>query len=507
MRAETFLSRLGLGAGPDDPPFAWRILLVCLALYLASFALFYPRVATNTDEAMYLRQTRLLLEGHSTVINVDPLTGEEVVVTPSTYAVGTAYLMAPFVALAGWRGAFVLPCLSLLLAVLFTGRWLQDEKRSPIFALILLGFPSALVMGRVAMSDVPSMALVSLGLWLFWRGLDRGPGWWLASGLVAGASMAVRLTNPAMFIPLFAGAVLRRETRCWALVVGGLVGLGIRMLAMDFYFGDALYERVGYDLASYLAPATVHERLPMFALGLLVFVPGGFLLSLAYRGRRRPEVIATILLFPGLYLVQRFSGFELGLPKRIILLLRYYLPVIPLMAFAMAEAVPRLWRLWLERRPAARQPRIRAVAAALLGVWMVGVAAATALVNPTFAAWSATQAEISEELHRHVGDDAVLVTNWAATRKFLRPIERRYTPLHRSDTSPDVAANLLRRHGEFYVAFLDRSDNEFWRRDLADNEAWIGALKPAPELLFDRRVTSTDRLRIWRVSQPPAPAS
>ena len=54
MTAESFPSRLGLTAGPHDPRLVQRVLLVCLALYLLGFALFYPRVATNTDEAMYI---------------------------------------------------------------------------------------------------------------------------------------------------------------------------------------------------------------------------------------------------------------------------------------------------------------------------------------------------------------------------------------------------------------------------------------------------------------------
>ena len=44
-------------------------------------------------------------------------------------------------------------------------------------ALLVVGFVPTLVMGRVAMSDVPSLALVVLGLWLFWRGIERGGRW------------------------------------------------------------------------------------------------------------------------------------------------------------------------------------------------------------------------------------------------------------------------------------------------------------------------------------------
>ena len=39
-----------------------------------------------------------------------------------------------------------------------------------------------------------------------------------------------------------------------------------------------------------------------------------------------------------------------------------------------------------------------------------------------------------------------------------------------------------------------------WRRDAERNAAFVEAFAGLPEPLFDRRVTSTDRLRIWRVT-------
>ena len=153
------------------------------------------------------------------------------------------------VALAGWRGAYVVPCLSLLAGVLLLGRWLQQEGRSPLFALLLLGYLPNLVMGRVAMSDVPSLFLVILGLWLFWRGSGRSWRWWLASGFVAGGSMLFRESNPIPFAPFFAGALLRRERNVWALVVGGIAGLALRVGANAYFLDQPLHYRSAYILA------------------------------------------------------------------------------------------------------------------------------------------------------------------------------------------------------------------------------------------------------------------
>jgi hypothetical protein len=67
--------------------------------------------------------------------------------------------------------------------------------------------------------------------------------------------------------------------------------------------------------------------------------------------------------------------------------------------------------------------------------------------------------------------------------------------------SAEDLAELERRHGGYVVAFLDRSDSDYWRSDAEQNEAFLARLQPG-EPLVDVRVTATDRLRIWRVGEP-----
>lgn len=499
---EGVLEASGLGERGPGVRLAWRILLALLLVYAVAFAAFYPSGVTNDDEAKYLLQTRLLLEGRSTVTKIDPLTGRVFDDVPSTYPLGVALLTAPFVSALGTRGAFLVPLLALVAAVVSTARWLQEEGRSPLFAALLLGFPPTLVMGRVCMSDVPSAAIVSLGLWFFWRGLDRGAGWWLASGFVAGASLIFRVSNPLVFLPLYAGTVLRRERRCLALVAGGVAGLGVRMASMRFYFGDALFERAYYDFA----PDTIMDRLPLYLVGLLIFVPGGLFFGLAYRGRRWPEVAATIPLFLCFYLFQSFSTWETGLQKRTILALRYFIPLLPLIGFAMAEAVPRSWGRLIQGRLAARRRRLASAAAAALVAYLVGVGVAAAAVHPAFARWAASQQAIQSAIARYVGD-GVLVGNAQAFLKFLPLFESRFYPQWIHWTSNEDMVRLVERHGEFVLVLLDRSDSEWWRQDALANQRFYDALDPPPELLYDEQLTRTDRLRIWRVREVrPKPA-
>jgi 4-amino-4-deoxy-L-arabinose transferase-like glycosyltransferase len=500
---EPLLEAFGLGERGAGVRLAWGIVLALLLVYAVSFAVFYPSGVTNDDESKYLNQARLLLEGRSVVTRTDPLTGQASDDVPSTYPLGVALLTAPFLSVLGLRGVFLVPLLSLIAAVVWTARWIAEEGRSPLFAVALLGFPPALVLGRVCMSDVPSAAAVGLGLWLFWRGLDRGAGWWLASGFVAGASLILRVTNPLVFLPLYAGSVLRRERRCLALVVGGVAGLGVRFASMQYYFGDALFERGYY----FFAPDTVMERLPLFLVGLLIFVPAGLVLALAYRGRRWPEVAAAIVLFFCFYLFQTFSTIETGPSKRVVLALRYFIPLLPLFCFAMAEALPRGWGRLIRRTPAAAHRRLETIAAAALVAYLLGVGVASAAVHPVFARWTASQQAIRAAIIRHVGD-AVLVGNLHAFRKFLPVLGATFHPLESHTITGEEMATLVARHGEFRLVLLDRSDSEFWRQDARNNQSFVDALDPPPELLYDERPSSTDRLRIWRVRElRPKPAA
>jgi 4-amino-4-deoxy-L-arabinose transferase-like glycosyltransferase len=498
----SLLARL---AGESGRRLAWGIVLALCLTYAAGLFAFYPRLAINDDEAMYLRQARLLVEGSPTVVRIHPLTGEESEFRPSTYAVGTAALLAPFIWAAGPRGAFVVPMLALLAGVLLTARWIADEQRSPLFALLALGFVPALVLGRVCMSDTPSFAVVSLGLWLFWRGIGgadpREPaparGWWLGAGFVAGASLVFRPTNALLFAPLFAGTLLRRERRFVLLLAGGLAGTAVRLVAHALHFGSVFFERATYRFS----PETIHERLPLYLFGLLVLFPGGLLAAFAYRGRRRPEIAVTTGTFFLAYLLQAFSMVETGWPRRLVLALRYFIPLLPILAFATAEVAPRWWRARLPA-DAARRARVERGTSRLLGAALAGLALAVVGVHAGLDRWSSRQARIAEAMATHVPNDRVLVTNIAATRKFLSEVDRRYLTLERADLEPGDFDELLARHSEFTIAFLDRSDSEYFRRNARQNAELIARLVPRPVLELDLQISPIEHLRVWRVTAP-----
>jgi hypothetical protein len=501
LSGRPLLVRLGLGPGRAETRLPYAFVLAAIVLYAAGYAAFYPHGATVDDEGEYLEQTLLWLEtGSFAAEKVDPLTDRPQRFVPGDYPVGMIALMAPFAAAFGMRGAFLASFACLLLAVWLTARWLAREGRSPLFALILLAFPAAAVAGRLAMSDTARTAAAALGLFLFFRGLD-GPRarCWLASGCVAGASLMLRESAVLPFVPFFAGTVLRRDRGWGWLLAGGLAGTSLHLLANLVMFGDPLYIRGtdGYPLAL----ATMHERLPLYLVGLLVLVPGGLWFGLSYRGRRRPELVATVLLFLAFYLGQPFGMVESAFAKRLVLGLRYFDPLLPLLALAMAEALPRQLDGLLRRVP--ERGRVEPLLAAAVVLWSVGALSSAFAVHPALGRWGAAQDRIRLTIGEHVPRDAVLVTNGTAIRKFIDDLVRPYVTLRRDAVSDPEATTLLERHGGYMVAFVDRSDSHYWREDAARNERFV-ALHELGEPLVDLHVSATDRLRIWRVGEPRA---
>ena len=485
-----------------EPPWATRVLLAMLAVYACGFLLFYPPGVTVADEGTYIRQAQLILAGRTGVDIVDPFTGVTVEMRPiNDYPLGTALLLLPFVALGGRDAAWLLPLICTAVGVVATARWLQEAGRSPLWALLVLAYPSMMVMGRVAMSEAPSLAVVALGLLLYWRGLSRAPsrrsGGWIAAGFLAGLSLAFREANVLLFAPLFLGSLVRGDRGWPALVAGGVAGISVRLLSAWLFFGDPFFTKTSdaFTLASIAATA------PVYLFSLLVLVPGGLVAGLAYRGERRPEVVSTVALFVVFHLSYTYSAEPSGWAKRLVLGPRYFIPLLPLLAFTAGEVWPRLAARLRERASLPVRRRLEAAA----GVALVGslslVACLLVGVQWAHARWAGDQAEIRSAIFDTTEEGSVIVTNWRATGKFIDLVYGNRVILPREKLTPEILRRLALRNASFYVVFLDRSDSEFWRHNAFDNEIFLANLGLEREVLLDLRVTPSDRLRIWRVTR------
>jgi hypothetical protein len=476
------------------------VLSLLLAIYGVSFVALYPEAITVSDEGSYLRQAQLIVRGSRTVDRVDPFTGESSTFTPGDqYPLGTAMMLVPFVAAGGWQAGFWLPMLCLTLAAVVTARWLSDAGHSPLWAALILIYPPALVMGRVAMSDAPSLLAVATGLWLFWRGTLRGGGWaFFAAGFIAGFSMSIREGNVLLFTPLCLGARVRRDAGVARLILGGLLGVGVRVLSSWLYYDDPFFTK----RPDPFAPESLLQNALLYLMALLVFVPGGLAAGLAYRGRRRIEVVATVVLFTGFHFLYGYSAEQSGWAKRLILGPRYFIPMLPLLALCSAEVWPRWARRLTARATAARMRHLDQRAVVVVAIVLVTAASAAVGLQWVHSGWADDQARIRDAIYRETEEGSAIVTNWVFTGKFFDLIYGDRRVLRRKGLTQQHIARVVERNENVYYVFLDRTDSDFGRNDATESAALRHQTRNPVRLQFDLQVTPTDRLHIWRIREP-----
>jgi hypothetical protein len=285
-------------------------------------------------------------------------------------------------------------------------------------------------------------------------------------------------------------------------VVGGMAGLALRLIASTMVFGKPFFYKAGLILD----PAGILERLPTYFMMVMVMWPGGLLIVHFYRGRRWPELIGSVNLLLLFYIIQGFWMGGVSLPRQVILMSRYVFPLLPLMALAASEVLPRFWRWLRARAPAARWPLLEAVATGLLVFWIGGVAVASVVVHPVHTRWSSTMVQIRDAIAAHTDPDGVLVTHIELARKFIYFINWKYLPTSRKDLTLEDAMRIAERVGSFKIVFLERTDGAYGIEQARLNEEFLSRIEPMkPVLELDRRFSPIERLRIWRVSLPPTP--
>jgi len=462
-------------------PGAWLLVPLALA-YALGLALFPPRVTLISDESQYIRQAVAFASGRTKVQVRDPKTWKVRKELPSQYPPGTSLLQTPFVVLGGWRGAAWASALALFAMMTATGALLRRMELPALYAALIPLFVPAAVLGRTGMSDVPSGAITALGWWYFIRG-PRQAWVWCVAGFLAGFSTLLRDSNPLFFLPLFAGAVIRREP--WLLLTAsGLAGLCVRSAIVLALQGTVF----GVPIAYY--PFTLdgfHVRVLLYVAALTFLVPGGLVAAFQYRGRRWPELLATTvsaLLFFSLYsYAGQFSGFV----RTTILAPRYFIPLLPALAVAVA---------WLVHR-AGMRPKARA---SLEWVLFLGALTVSIAVHPVMALWAQRQGLVVDAITQATSAESVVVTELGATAKYINELYGSRAVIGRDQVTLDELA-AMRERRNVQLVFLDRSDSEYWRTMALGNSEFAAAAASRCKLaeIVDLQATASDRLRIWDV--------
>jgi hypothetical protein len=451
---------------PDRWP--WVYLAAILVIYVTGYVSFPADVFTSTDESAFVEQAVVFAGG--SIASVSP------------YPPGTSLLQAPFVAMGGWRAAAWVSLLAAAVTVLLLARWLRDAGYNPAFALLFLAYAPTLVMARIATSEVLSAAVVTLALWLFWSG-ERAAWRWAIAGWTAGLSILLRETNLLLFLPFVVAAAARRRAG-WRLMTAALVaGCGTAVCAYWFTAGTL----PGLRPTAGFAVSAVGRNIWIYAVCLLVLVPGGLVAVAGYRGFERRAVTAAVAGYLAVYLFYDYSGQDSAPLARIAATGRYLIPLVPLVTIAWTDSLSRL---------VSRVRFARTVATA----GSIGIAVAAFAVHPVLSAWSAKDSEIVARIAATVHGGALIADD--SQRKYVAPMLGRFSRYWMIETSVSQLPSVTARHPSVFVVNIDRSETTLMHTLSMPARNYVEAASRSchVEPVVDRTYGDTRRLQIWRVS-------
>jgi dolichyl-phosphate-mannose-protein mannosyltransferase len=306
------------------------ILLLGASIFLRTFRLREPKQAVIFDETYYVNAARIILGWH--VDKGDPYAGEPHGLDPNhehpplgkLFIAGSMKLFGddPL----GWRLPSLVAGVAAIVLVYLIVRAAGRDPWLGVIAATVFAFDNLVfVHSRIATLDMPSVALMLLGAWL----------WMLRRPLLAGAAFAVAVLVKLPSVYGFAAVVLlalgsliwhRRRAGVWsrdeirrtALLVGGFVvvgtaGLWILDLAVTPYNTPWAHLRFmldyGFSLSRRGGPANVESNpwqwlanqvhMPYFKVDQDVSVNGKVVSTRAltdFEGAMNPVVIGTAVL-------------------------------------------------------------------------------------------------------------------------------------------------------------------------------------------------------------------
>jgi hypothetical protein len=371
---------------------------------------------------------------------------------------GTSALLAPVVSW-NWRACFAIILATHLVGVLACAGALRKVELPVWYAALYLLHPVAALFSRTAMSDVPTMTLTMLGLWLYLQPASRP----FLAGLCWGLMPHFRFAQSVAIAALGAGVFLRDlvqsrevgriELRRTLLVGAGMLPGVLSWLALNaFLYGGPLDAPITWPLSAEHLPA----NLPRYLLSQNLIYPFALLVALFFPSRVRLECVLLSVAMLGLYgcFQHLYEGF--GFLASLLIGDRFFLPLFALIVIPYAGALD--WVLSRSGRLSA--PLTVAGLAALALVYVVVSVHHDARVN--------RQADVQDLLYDSTAPGSIVLLNESAREYFFTgigdrrqipsavflPQRERYDPETRSlirDAIPDVYV--------FTAVRLDREDH------------------------------------------------
>ncbi len=111
------------------------------------------------------------------------------------------------------------------------------------------------------------------------------------------------------------------------------------------------------------------------------------------------------------------------------------------------------------------------------------------------------QSEMARAIYSVTPHGAAIVTNTAASGKFISPIYGYRVTVGLTSVPPSRLPDVLQAHPSTYLVLVDRSDSEFFRGDMRTSAEYLAGLHGRCQLspVYDAQVDPVDRLRMWKI--------
>jgi hypothetical protein len=276
------------------------LFLVGVTVWVLLFVVTWPRALSFADEVGYVGRTKLLLAGHLGYVPGSPGTWEP---SPHGGVVGKyplleSLLLAPLVAIVP-RASFLVAMVAALVLAWTARAILKSWGKSPLWALLMLGHPTVVILARTDMADLPQAAATLAAWWALRRGRALATVAWLALLIPlkpTGAVLALGVVGGEALSSL--RALRARDPATWRRlawgVVGGLGGLAV-VLPLNFLGAGTLwfaYDHTGL-LTPPFSPSFLAAHAPSYVLTLLLNPP--LLVAGAWAYWKRRELAPLLL--------------------------------------------------------------------------------------------------------------------------------------------------------------------------------------------------------------------
>ncbi|MFC1800478.1 hypothetical protein ACFLYT_00300, partial [Nanoarchaeota archaeon] len=312
-------------------------LIVFCVLLICIFAVFYPTFIIFSDETRYMHAISLFKEELKFKVT-DPLDSHSFLYNGEDYTtqfpMGVTLLGYPFT-LFGYKGLFVMNFGMLLIGFYFFNKILKKLGYNALYSLLYLLYPGFIFFSRTLMSELPSIALITIGIYFYIK--EKNDFDLFYSGFFF--SLAAIFRYPNFLTYLLIGVVLiykefkkhkfefKRYKKSVLFIISA-IPLVLSILGYNHYINGGIFNTSYSTKLGFGRDPVVHMLIYYF-VSLNVVYPLMIFTPLLTKIKYKLEILLVTYLTLLSYIIIGIDTFHYDFLKNMVIGARYLFPVMP----------------------------------------------------------------------------------------------------------------------------------------------------------------------------------